>query len=372
MTGREILAALLRHESKSNTYKFALIRALNDLALEHPLAVTGDVIVPLRRVAERWLVYYWPFVGEQPVFQGARAVKGEAATQDISFRPALTALRAAWESLPHASDHPAEGALLLTDYRAGRDRLPEELRQQTEVTVKAIMLAVRQPVRYAGGAGPHALFGLPSPAASLSGTPLPGTLPSEPAFTVPLVVWEALRELSLWIEALCLHEWSLYVDKVRQEPAVRRGQVFALLTAVPEGRVALTWERHQVRLLMLEGQTFRCPWTGIKLSHDRFDMDHLIPVSAFPINELWNLLPSDPAHNSHVKRDRIPAPARLASALPILGETYTSYETGLQTRGVLQHDVASRFGLALGGETLAWQATQLADIIAQSRNVPRY
>ncbi|RJF75543.1 HNH endonuclease [Deinococcus cavernae] len=298
MTGREILATLLRHESKSNTYKFALIRALNDLALEHPLAVTGDVVVPLRRVAERWLVYYWPFVGERPVFQGARAAKGDSVTQDISFRPALTALRAAWEAQPHASDHPAEGALLLTDYRTRRDRLPAALRQQTETTVKAIMQAVRQPVRYAGGAGPHALFGLPSPAASLAGTALPGTLASEPAFTVPLIVWDALRELSLWAEALCLHEWSLYVEKVRQEPAVGRGQVFALLTAVPEGRISLTWERHQVRLLMLEGQTFRCPWTGQTLTPQRFDLDHLIPVSALPINELWNLLPSDPAHNS--------------------------------------------------------------------------
>ncbi|WP_353543609.1 HNH endonuclease [Deinococcus xinjiangensis] len=372
MTGREILAALLRHESKSNTYKFALIRALNDLALEHPLAVTGDVVVPLRRVAERWLVYYWPFVGEKPVYQGARAMKGDSVTQDISFRPALSALRAAWEALPHASDHPAEGALLLTDYRAGRERLPTTLRQQTETTVKVIMQAVRQPVRYAGGTGPHALFSLPSPAASLPGTPLPGTLSAEPAFTVPLVVWEALRELSLWVEALCLHEWSLYVEQVRQEPAVGRGQVFSLLTAMPEGRVALTWERHQVRLLMLAGHNFQCPWTGLNLSPTRFDLDHLIPISAFPINELWNLLPSDPQHNSHVKRHRIPSVQRLQQALPLLSQTYQHLGQAGITSQVLTRDAQQRFGQGLTAPLLALAATDLADAVANSRNVPRY
>jgi hypothetical protein len=34
--------------------------------------------------------------------------------------------------------------------------------------------------------------------------------------------------------------------------------------------------------------------------------DHLIPVSMYPTNELWNLVPSSPSFNLHVKRDRMP------------------------------------------------------------------
>lgn len=64
---RTALAGLLRYKSKSNTYKFALIRALNDLALEHPLLPHSNVVVPLRHVAERWLVSSWPFVEEPPI-----------------------------------------------------------------------------------------------------------------------------------------------------------------------------------------------------------------------------------------------------------------------------------------------------------------
>lgn len=371
-TGRELLARLLRHESKSNTYKFALIRALNDLALEHPILPVADIVVPLRRVAERWLVYYWPFVGTKPVYQGARSLRQGVLTQDLSFRPALTHLRQAWEALPFTADHPAQGALLLAEYRGTRRELPAILQQQTHSTVKAIMQAVKQPVRFAGGSGDHAIFSPPSPAAMLSGQLLPGTTLSEPAFTVPASVWTTLQELSLWVEALCLHEWSLYVENVRQGPPVSRGEVFTLLTAEPEGRIPLTWERHQVKLLMLEGQVFYCPWTGLRLSAERFDLDHLIPVSTFPINELWNLLPSDPHHNSHVKRHRIPDQGRLNQARPELERVFQAYEHGPNTRPVLDGDTANRFGSPLSPYLLSTRAVQLAESIAEARNVPRY
>lgn len=63
--GREVLATLLRQEAKSNTSKFTLIQALNDLALEFPCWSIYDVTVPLRRVAERWLVFYWPLSADE-------------------------------------------------------------------------------------------------------------------------------------------------------------------------------------------------------------------------------------------------------------------------------------------------------------------
>ncbi|MFB9992671.1 hypothetical protein ACFFLM_11900 [Deinococcus oregonensis] len=372
MTARDTLAALLRRGAKINTYKFALIRALNDLALDHPLLPAGDVVVPLRRVAERWLVYYWPFVGQVPILQGTRGLRAGRLTQDLSFRPALSALRAAWEALPGTDDAPAAGALLLADYRVGRRRLLPELQRQTGQVLTLIAQAVKQPVRYAGGAGPHALFSLPGPAGQQGGVTLPGTLPTEAAFTVPAALWQALQEGSLWVEALCLHEWCLFADRLPQDTPVTRGDLFTLLTAPPAGRVPLTWERHQVKLLMLEGRVFQCPWTAQILQPEHFALDHLIPVSAQPINELWNLLPSDPAHNSHVKRQRVPELERLQQARLHLGVTYGHYEAGALLSPVLRRDVQARFGQALVPGRLAHEAASLADRVAQARNLPRY
>lgn len=370
--GQALLAALLRHEAKTNSYKFALVRALNDLALEYPLEVRGDVVVPLRRVAGRWLVSYWGFVGERPVYQGARAQRDGRTRQDVSFRPELTRLREAWEALPYTRPDPAGGALLLAAYRAGRGQLPPELVALTERALTALSRAVRQPVRYAGPGGEHQVFGPPAPACTLSGQPLPGTRPEETAFTVPAPLWRTFQTLSLWVEALCVHEWSLFVERARQDPPVSRGEVFACLSASPEARTPLTWERHQVRRLMLEGRPFHCPWTGRPLSPTAFDLDHIIPVSVHPIGELWNLVPSDPAHNMHVKRARLPDAERFARARPGLTRTYTTYAGWPDTAAVLAHDVTARFGHPLAPPVLPHAVAALSEAVARARNVPRY
>lgn len=367
-----LLAQLLRSEAKSNSYKFALIRALNDLALEYPLEVTGDVAVPLRRIAQRWLVFYWGFVGERPIHQGPRAHRGGIRQQDLSFRAALTRLRQAWEGLPYTRPDPADGALLLAAHQAGRGQLPPELQALTDQTLTIIAQAVRQPVRYAGPGGEHQVFGRPSPAGTLAGQQLPGTQPNEPTFTVPGDLWRTLQRRSLWVEALCVHEWSLFTERVAQDWPVSRGEVFALLSAAPTGRTPLTWERHQVRLLMLGGQRFSCPWTGRRLAPTGFDLDHIIPVSVHPISELWNLIPSDPEHNMHVKRARLPGAERFAAAVPALTGTYAAYAAGPATGPVLERDISGRFGEVLSPPLLTQRVIQFGEAVADSRNVPRY
>ena len=67
------------------------------------------------------------------------------------------------------------------------------------------------------------------------------------------------QELSLWIEALCIHEWCLFTETT--ETGSQRGITYTLLTARPDNRRPLTWERNQMEILMMEGQVFECPWT---------------------------------------------------------------------------------------------------------------
>src|SRR5688572_9613766 len=95
----QTVGSILRFDKKVNSYKLALIRALNDVVLSYPdLSGKGvDVCVPLRKLAEYWLAYYWPFADPQePIFQGPRARRGGVLGNDTSFRPALTRLRSAW------------------------------------------------------------------------------------------------------------------------------------------------------------------------------------------------------------------------------------------------------------------------------------
>jgi hypothetical protein len=52
------------------------------------------------------------------------------------------------------------------------------------------------------------------------------------------------------------------------------------------------WERNQIDILLEEHTVFTCPWTQRPLTQPHhYDLDHLVPLSLYPINELWNLLP---------------------------------------------------------------------------------
>jgi hypothetical protein len=126
---------------------------------------------------------------------------------------------------------------------------------------------------------------------------------------------------------------------------IHRGMVYAFLTARPDNRRPLSWERNQVDLLLMEGYEFHCPWTQKRIRVGiPYDLDHIVPVAIRPINELWNLIPADPAFNSHTKRDRLPSNHYLEQAEPILVQTYSQYLFSKTLKPVLESDARKRFG----------------------------
>ena len=67
------ISTILKHESKQNTYKIALVRAINDVALEFPHIGDGarPIAIPLRLLAQFWIAYYWVFADPNfPIRQG--------------------------------------------------------------------------------------------------------------------------------------------------------------------------------------------------------------------------------------------------------------------------------------------------------------
>jgi hypothetical protein len=206
--------------------------------------------------------------------------------------------------------------------------------------------------------------------------PVPGTQIDEICLVVRADLWRAFLELSLWVEALCIHEWCLFSEKIQQEDGqyVDRGLIYRLVTARPDNRRPLTWERNQIDLLLMEGQEFICPWTERQIRKGvRYDIDHVIPVSVYPINELWNLVPADPDFNSHKKRDRLPSAATLARAQPHLVLAYEHYGMSEALAQALHQDVAVRFLRiedASGDypKRVAQAVTDFVDQIVASRN----
>jgi hypothetical protein len=129
---------------------------------------------------------------------------------------------------------------------------------------------------------------------------------------------------------------------------------------------------------MLEGETLTCPWAERRIVQGTpFDIDHLLPLAIYPMNDLWNLVPADPAFNQHTKRDRIPSLQRLHIAEPHLAQTYALYISTPLLRKALVSDTEQRFHSLLPTDTsfpqhIASAAIHLIDNVAIYRNLRRF
>lgn len=383
---QKVIGTILKHDTKVTSYKIALLRAINDIALSFPdlQSFQQDVAVPLRMLAEFWVAYYWPFVAsDDPILQGARAMRQGRLASDMSFRGKLSVLRAEWEKHWQTVSLPSDGFLIIHEFRIPRKRsnYPLGLLKAYDDAISAIGTAIQMPIRYAGP-GQWTVFVRPLRYSQLRGrtVAIPETDARDLCLVIQADLWRAFQQMSLYVEALCIHEWCLFTERVDQEAEqeVDRGLVYRLLTARPDNRRPLTWERNQVDLLLMEGREFTCPWTERHIRQGTsYDMDHLLPVSVYPINEMWNLVPSDPHFNSYTKRDRLPTPERLANAEPYLREAYINYGTSPALAQALREDVRLRFSTVQVSDTdfplaVARAVTLFIDRVADSRSLVRF
>jgi hypothetical protein len=313
----------------------------------------------------------------QPIAQGQRA----AGKNDMAFREALGVFRTEWEAFNGKLSNPADGFFIINELRLPRRRATYsvQLLDAYRRAIASICKTLEMPIRYAGP-GEWTVFKQPTAYDQLSGRSIgvPGTQPQDKCLVLSADLWQTFQAMSLWVEALCIHEWCLFTERIEQEQPASRGDIYTLLTARPDNRRPLTWESNQIDLLLLEGEEFICPWTDKRIvSGTDYDIDHLLPVSVYPINELWNLLPADPDYNRHTKRDRLPSSAVLQRAKPNLKWGYERYSSSQTLDRALREDVMLRFA-ALDGDGWGYHShvadavVNLIEQVAESRNLQRF
>ncbi len=281
----ETVESVLWDDRKVNTYKFALIRAVADLASRRTRVGRwvddGRVAIPTSEIAERWLEYYWPLIEPtaEPAILLGQKIKGK---QDMAFRKSLEGLARRWSGLGG-----------YTAFRAAMERgiLEESEIAEVKSLIGVISRAIEQPVRYAGNdrTGKN-LFEKSGRAIIISG---------------PL--WTELALMGRWVEDSVLLRWAEFVASLKhQDPSVTPEVVLSLLLRPRRNDHDTSIARSAYHGALDKTGALTCVWTEQPIKTGKnLAVDHAIPWSLWFTNALWNLLPVQTGVNAS-KSDRLP------------------------------------------------------------------
>lgn len=337
---------LLRHvvfnDRKSSTYKLALLRTLlriADGAAGFARSGTNDdyVDLPLGLVALFWIRSYQPLI-----------------KADLPQRPGgnqrLGLVNPGFLGLMDRSPY---------DLRVGQRFNEEDAENLILAIRRAANLIRRMPanfITYPGSDKPVFPCGPGGSVRVRNSVSIDEAfLWSFGSFSVPRNLWQAMGRYAAWLEPVVLNEWIQMMRTYEQRSGT--GQKSwdthwkALEWPAPKHDTDIAQRRAET--LRTDGSLF-CVWTGKHLTR-RYEIDHCLPFSAWPCNDLWNLLPSSRQMNQK-KSDRLPSPDALDSARPRVLEWWDSaYRRDIGLKETFEDEARSALpatGFGEGGFTL--------------------
>jgi len=297
---------LLRHiilnDNKETTYKLALLRTLcriADGAAGYARHATRDhevecIVLPLGLVALYWLRLYKPLLKE---------------------------------SLPQSADNLGLCKLgfVKEGYRAIESVSPLDLRigmsgfdLQSSLALHvalsdAVHTIVGMPCRYITHSDGQLVFKATKRGRRTRPSSLcldESYLSSFGEFFIPAALWMAFQRYAIWVEPAIVAEWVRLIQRFAeiQGRKVDIGSLSrAMMWPVSDRDVGTARQR---ALTLLKGNALRCVWSDKPLSSDTLAMDHCLPFSVWPCDDLWNLFPVHRRVNGQ-KSDRLPSSAML-------------------------------------------------------------
>lgn len=340
------IESVINRDSKTATYKLALLRALSEIALSEYNTVlwTGNdsVKVPLRRIAEKLLYFYWP------IFESADfipQINGErpGCRLPVKFRGSMSTLIGRYR---------LQGGMSSFHNDFIRGGVGNDLEKQLAAVLKDIEITiVKGPAHYTRDSGEGRLFGTEGSKYLL----------------VPSPIWKELCLLGNWIGDALVLRWGELTSRM-SNGEVPASRVIDLLLQRPtlERDVAVS------RDLFIGMPSLECVWSGRSLTDKTLHVDHVIPYSLWRNNDLWNLLPSHASVNNQ-KSDRLPSRDLLKKRRDDIIGVWEYVHAGSSNRFTLEAD--RLIGRHVGPN---WQSslfsalTDAIEITALQRGVERW
>ena len=287
------IETILNRDRKEATYKLALIRALAEIATQESRAAVwlpdGQVGVPIRRIAERWLLYYWPVFANAVLIPQSKAEA--TGGKPLKFRRALTTLM---EPFTFQGLHAG-----LTAWHLARtsDRLDASTRSNLEAALKALSDTNR--------VGPVAFSG-----SGFDSGPVFDYDKRTRLVLMPAELWREFSLLGHWIADAVVVRWAALTQQIGHRQSLNAGDVLPLLLARPESTRATQLAREAYQAANVS----RCTWSERQLD-GTFAVDHAIAYALWGNNDLWNLVPAHPQENQG-KSDKLPSADLLELSKP--------------------------------------------------------
>ena len=297
-----LIRNIVINDSKSSTYKIALLRTLLRVAEGHPGAVIEQtnehVVLPVGLVALYWLKLYKPLIDKFEMQQNSNASRGLGFIKEDG-----------WQQIKAFSSN---------DFYIGAHYSDTLTVQALYRTLKDIASTVKNmPARYITLPGTdEGVFHV-----ELNQTRKPKTdllldfdfLSSLGKFYVPTHIWDSLTQFSVWIEPTLINEWSSLMagySQNKQRPLTKVDYLNALRWDDPERTTSRIRKRVNE---LLKSENVACCWSGKRLRLSSYAIDHAFPFARWPNNDLWNLLPTKSSINAN-KSDKLPTGLKLSSS----------------------------------------------------------
>ncbi len=305
-----LLRGIVLNDRKSSTYKLGLLRVLVQIAQFAPgmskIVSEDRVELPLGLLALYWIRLYRPLLNEN-LPQSPINLSG---TEKLSFA------KFEFEQLKSVSP---------LDLRTGMS-FDEKTSKYLHVALRTVCDAmIKMPMRYTTFPGDGEPIFSPDRQSRMSApdwvTLDEAYLRSFGTVSLPLVIWQAVSRYGTWIEPAIVAEWKGLMKRYAEQ----QGRMELINAEVVDSAMQVKDPNRYVRIpsdrakALIETNKFaHCVWSGKKLSTSRMDIDHCFPYSAWPCDDLWNLMPALRTLNQKDKRDKLPSRDRLLKSKELI------------------------------------------------------
>lgn len=314
MMNKEIfynISKIIERDSKSTTYKFALLRGTIDLIQENSpfLEFKGDrVHFPTGLLIEKWMVYYFP------IFDSLHRIPQINGVANLAFEDLLTKVVHYYKRRNRLSG-------FYNDLK--RNGIPDEL----VPTIKSLAnklhsTLIRMPMHYIGrslSSDFHSIYKAERPKSVVRKEMKFDSeflVSNYGTFSIPREYYDAFQILGSFISGQdsILLKWAEFsVNASGNELPLE--SVLTNLVQSPVSKRELKKSKEIFEKLLKENGETECVWTGRRTS--QIEVDHVIPFAIWKNNDLWNLLPAVPKINNN-KRDKIPTPWLIESQKDVI------------------------------------------------------